>query len=601
MPHPPRPIRSTRLLPALLLATAFTAACGDDPVEPRDPMLASVRGAPGSLVIVPDVFCPIGGDGGSAGTMARCGTITAGDSIHFIAYEIGDDGTAREARGTSWAVSEEKLATVSREGWVRGVEPGEVTLIANVGPRSADTVLTIEAARIVSVRISAGTAALPVGGTLPLAATLVDVLGNEMPAKAVDWYVHNTAVATVDPDGTVHGLADGHVIVSAFGPDNSGGWIDLTVGTGVPAGAGFALAGSSVGGHHACGVGAAGEGYCWGWNYYGQLGQGYFSEEDVFFPSPLRVRSKAPFREVSAGSFHSCAVGTDDAAWCWGDNGNGRLGAGTAGAPSPVPLAVEGGAVYRTISAGGDHTCALRTDGAAVCWGANYTGQLGNGTAGDAPSPAPVAGATAFTAIRAGLWHSCGLDPSGAAWCWGDNSFGQVGNGNMMGGAPRGVPTAVRSTARFTVLETSSAGSHTCGLTPDGEAWCWGRNDSGQLGDGTTESRNRPTPVATSLRFGVIAPASHHTCALTTDGAAWCWGDNSAGQLGDNSLTGRRAPVAVATALRFETLQGTNNVTCGRTSAGETYCWGSNWTGTLGAGLKERGAMAASPLPVAQP
>src|SRR5690606_29416051 len=269
--------------------------------------------------------------------------------------------------------------------------------------------------------------------------------------------------------------------------------------------------------------------------------------------------------------------------------------------PSPLPLAVEGGAVYQAISAGGDHTCALRTDGAAVCWGSNYTGQLGNGSATDAPSPTPVAGATAFTSIRAGLWHSCALDGSGAAWCWGDNSFGQVGNGNMMGGAPRGVPTAVRGTARFTVLETSSAGSHTCGLTAGGEAWCWGRNDSGQLGDGTTESRNRPTPVATTLRFDVIAPASHHTCGLTPDGAAWCWGDNSSGQLGDNSLTSRRTPVAVATELRFESLQGTNNVTCGRTSAGETYCWGSNWTGTLGAGLDDRGAMAASPLPVARP
>jgi alpha-tubulin suppressor-like RCC1 family protein len=580
------------MVPAVALAgTLAAAACGGgDAVEPGGPELA-IRGRPGSVTIVADVFCPL----------PPCGGLAAGDSMHFVAYRIDDAGVGRALHGADWQVSDTAVATVSREGWLRGRKPGAVQLIASQGQLRADTLVEVTAARIAQVRVTAASSTVPVGGTVQLTATVIDVLGHELPGQPVSWFVHNPAAAKVDEKGVLSGANDGHAIVSAFASNGVGGWIGLQIGSGVPSAAAFSLADVSVGAHHTCGVAQDGAAYCWGWNFYGQLGQGYTSGQEELFGTPLRVQGGEPFLAVSGGSYHTCALTPEGRAWCWGGNMSGQLGHGIVGGGTPKPAPVEGNATYRSVSGGGDHTCALRTDGVAVCWGANAWGQVGNGSPNDVGTPTPVVGSTTFSTVRAGLFHTCALDGQGAAYCWGDNMYGQVGDGKLGPGLYKAVPTTVRTPLRFTALETSAAASHTCALNAAGEAYCWGINQSGQLGDGTRDSRARPVRVNTTLRFTALALGAHHTCGITADGTAHCWGNNDEAQLGDHTLTSRLAPGPVATALRFKWLRASNNTTCGKALTGGTYCWGANASAQLGAGFAEPGTLSAMPLPVAQP
>jgi alpha-tubulin suppressor-like RCC1 family protein len=195
--------------------------------------------------------------------------------------------------------------------------------------------------------------------------------------------------------------------------------------------------------------------------------------------------------------------------------------------------------VFQSISAGAGHTCGLTADGTAYCWGVNYKGQLGDGTMGGRRnSPAAVAGGLVFTYISAGAEHTCGLTTDGVAYCWGDNNNGRLGDGTTTS-RPR--PVAV---ARGLVFRAIAGNEHTCGLTRDGAAYCWGPNTFGRLGDGSTNSRLSPVAVSRGLVFKAISVGEYRSCALTTDGAAYCWGVR--GQLGNGlTTTDGRTPAAV--------------------------------------------------------
>ena len=204
-----------------------------------------------------------------------------------------------------------------------------------------------------------------------------------------------------------------------------------------------------------------------------------------------------------------------------------------------------------------------------------------NGGGSTAPvSTPPVA------SVSAGDNHSCGLTPEGAAYCWGDNTFGELGNGTMTGST---TPVAVSGGRRFVVL---SAGSrHTCGLTPAGAAYCWGSNPTGQVGNGTTNDASTPVPVSDGLTFAALSAGGFHTCGITTAGAAYCWGSNLEGQLGAGTSSGpntcgasacSETPVAVLGGLTFIAVSAGEFHTCGVTSANAAYCWGYNFDGVLG-------------------
>jgi alpha-tubulin suppressor-like RCC1 family protein len=193
---------------------------------------------------------------------------------------------------------------------------------------------------------------------------------------------------------------------------------------------------------------------------------------------------------LSAGWNHSCALDTVGHAYCWGQNNFGQLGDGT-NIIRAVPTAVGGDLLFRAIAAGGSHTCALTTDDQTYCWGRNSAGQLGIDDNQPHTLPAHVGGPpTPFTTITAGGVHSCALTSAGDAYCWGRNSYGQVGDGTTL---DRNTPVKVVGGLSFATIQAN--GAHTCAtLSNGGTAYCWGNNSDGQVGDGTTV--DRPEPVA---------------------------------------------------------------------------------------------------------
>jgi alpha-tubulin suppressor-like RCC1 family protein len=176
---------------------------------------------------------------------------------------------------------------------------------------------------------------------------------------------------------------------------------------------------------HTCAVTSEGEGYCWGNNNWAQLGDSTRAARSAPAPVPLNV----VFSKISAGGRHTCGLTTSGDAYCWGWNAFGQLGDGsTAIRLTAVPVRA-GTLVFSNIVAGWYHTCALASGGAAYCWGFNSRGQLGNGSTTDSSSPTPVGGGLLFTELSLGVSHTCGVTKTGTTYCWGENTFGQLGDG----------------------------------------------------------------------------------------------------------------------------------------------------------------------------
>jgi Tol biopolymer transport system component/alpha-tubulin suppressor-like RCC1 family protein len=341
--------------------------------------------------------------------------------------------------------------------------------------------------------------------------------------------------------------------------------------------------------YHTCGVTTSHAAYCWGSNAWGQLGDGTPSDGSA---TPVLVTGDLNFTLVSVGQTHTCGLTTGGTAYCWGGSFFGQVGDGTTTSrASPVPV---GGAVrFTQVSVGNYHSCGVATSGEGYCWGENFpTGKLGDGTTMDRAVPTPVLSVLTFVAIDAGRFHTCGLTVQGTAACWGSNSNGQLGDG--ISGVNQQVPLPVASLTGFA---TVSAGDvHTCGVTAGGAASCWGRNTSGELGDGTTTGHTIPQSVAGAFTFSFVESGASHTCGVTTSHAALCWGDNAAGELGDGTTVGRTTPVPVTGGLSFVTVSSGTQYSCGVTTSGAAYCWGTNGLGQLGTGT----GSSVTPVRVAQ-
>lgn len=340
----------------------------------------------------------------------------------------------------------------------------------------------------------------------------------------------------------------------------------------------------AVGTWHTCALTNGGGVKCWGKNEYSQLGDGTATNQSI----PVDVMSlDSGVVAIAAGGGHTCALTRDGGVRCWGLNFNGQLGDGTAGNQKWLPVNVIGlssGVV--AITAGDAHTCALTTNGGVKCWGYNNAGQLGDGTTVDKVTPMIVVGlGSGIAAITTGVGHTCALTDSGGVKCWGFNNYGQLGDGTT--GDNKSLPVNVVGLASGVAAITAGYG-HTCALTSGGGVKCWGRNNTGQLGDGTT-GNDRPNPVdVTGLGNGVVAIAAgnSHTCALTSGGGVKCWGRNNTGQLG-NGTTGSDSPNPVdVTGLGNRVIAITAGFahTCALTSDGGVKCWGDNQDGQLGDG-----------------
>jgi alpha-tubulin suppressor-like RCC1 family protein len=247
-------------------------------------------------------------------------------------------------------------------------------------------------------------------------------------------------------------------------------------------------------------------------------------------PATPVAADTTPTTDVIAVSDHTCVVTTVGGVKCWGDNNRGGLGDGTM-TPSSSPVDVMGLASGVTAIAAGDrYSCALTSGGGVRCWGYNEFGQLGDGTNTDRATPVDVTGLpSGVSAIDARGEHTCALLTAGGVKCWGANINGQLGDGTT---ASSGVPVDVAGLTSG-VSAIAVGGEHSCALTSGSGLKCWGLNAKGQVGIGTTTDSDPPVDVA-GLAGGVSAVAAgfYHVCGITKDGGVTCWGGNESGQLG---------------------------------------------------------------------
>ncbi|HUR93552.1 MAG TPA: hypothetical protein VMY76_03140 [Gemmatimonadales bacterium] len=236
------------------------------------------------------------------------------------------------------------------------------------------------------------------------------------------------------------------------------------------------------------------------------------------------------------------------------------------------------------VSGGQDqNTCGVTSEHRAYCWGRNYRGQLGDGTTSTAElTPIAVATTLTFSQVSAGWLHTCAVTPDHRAYCWGSNGAGALGDGTKDDHA---TPVAVTGGHQFRQVDAGM--DFTCGLTyPDNRAYCWGNNTFGQLGAGSTsEPVVSPAAVVGGLYFQQVKVGGLHACGITTTNRAYCWGYNAYGRLGDSTNVSRSRPTRVAAGTRrFRQLDAGGGHTCAVTTTYKAFCWGNGTNGVLGIG-----------------
>lgn len=381
---------------------------------------------------------------------------------------------------------------------------------------------------------------------------------------------------------------------------------------------------------HTCAQVTTGPLRCWGSNARGNLGQGHGHDiGDSVGESTVSVDLGAGRRAiaVSLGGFNSCAIDDLGAVRCWGAGDRGQLAQGNTAdvgdSAGETTVEVTLGQPAKSVSVGNFHACAIVEDGSVRCWGANYSGQLAQGTTeaigdepGETPPPVDLGAGVRATSLAAGADFTCAITDLGAVRCWGVNGSGVVVNGTAggaIGDLPGESPSVIELGPGRTATALAVGHGHACVITDLGEVRCWGRNEAGQLGQGHTDAiGDQPGegPVAVDLGAGrtavAVSASFSNTCAITDLGELRCWGANLDGQLGQGDRdpigdSGSETTGAIdlgtgrkATAVTM----GTYHV-CAATGDGAIRCWGRNDSGQLGRGNNDSYGTLPGQIPAA--
>jgi alpha-tubulin suppressor-like RCC1 family protein len=356
----------------------------------------------------------------------------------------------------------------------------------------------------------------------------------------------------------------------------------------------------SVGETSACALFPGGTVKCWGDNEFGQLGDG----TTTISPMPVTVAGLTGATAVSVGNSFACALLAGGAVRCWGFNDKGQLGNGTSDASvssfSSTPVAVSGISGATAISTGEEFACAVIAGGTVECWGDNRLGELGNAIVDASATPfssTPVAiqGLSGATAVAAGVYAACAVLSGGTVECWGYNGSGQLGNPGVTANSSA-TPVAVSGLTGVTALSLGIESEFACALLSGGSIECWGDNEYGQLGDGTTNGSATPVAVSGVAGATAVAAGDYFACALSSGGTAQCWGYDYLGELGNNAtVTYDPTPVAVS-GIANATSISAGASTCVVSLGGTVHCWGSNEDGQLGDGSE---GVSSTPVAVA--
>jgi uncharacterized protein YjdB len=571
------------------------AACGGDGDSPSSPDNGGGAPTPVSTVSV---------------TPATA-TVVIGKTTQLSAAPKDAAGNVLTGRAIAWTTSAATVATVDANGLVTGIAAGTANITATSEGKSAQAGITVTLVPVASVTIAPNAPTVKVGATATLAATLKDEAGNELTGRAVTWSSSAPTVATIDAaSGVVTGVAAGTATMTATSEGKTGS-TTVTVSAAVKPVDQILLA-------PALDTLEAFSSEMIGRILKDADGNVLTNREIRWTSSNLAVAAIDPltgmltgvdrgtvtvtatsegktatvtrvvvikYRSISAGTMHACDIASGGIVWCWGLNGaEGRLGNPVLGetSMSNVPVKLPGDLRFAQLSTYGRHTCGITLDGKAYCWGYNGWGGLGSGSnAGQSATPMAVSGNLTFRSISAGADHTCGVTTDNRAYCWGNNDWRQLGTGTVFSGTP--VP--VSNTLSFAKVNAGTGA--TCGITTGGTTYCWGANSIGQAGDGGKISYGNvfvatPQQVVGGQTFQSVTLGNQFACALTTLGQAYCWGGNNS-KLGNGpNGVDSSSPVQVSGGLLFQSISAGYGHTCGVTTLSQVYCWGLNGSGQLG-------------------
>jgi alpha-tubulin suppressor-like RCC1 family protein len=572
------------------------AACGGDSDSPSSPNNGGGDPAPVATVSI----------------TPAAGTVVVGKTTQLAATAKDAAGNVLTGRSTTWTTSAANVASVSGSGLVTGVATGAANIIATIEGKSAQAAITVSAVPVASVTVTPNAPTVKVGSTVTLAAAVKDEQGNVLTGRAVAWSTSAPTVATVDAaTGVVTGVAAGTATLTATSEGKAGSTtVTVSAATNPVASITILPAQDTLEAYSSQLLGimlrdAQGNRLTdrevrWSVSNAAIAAidpvQGMLTGVDrgtVTVTATSEGKSATAnivvvikYRSISAGTMHACDIASGGIVWCWGLNGaEGRLGSPQLGesSMSNVPMKLPGELRFAQLSTYGRHTCGITLEGKAYCWGYNGWGSLGSGSnAGQSATPMAVSGNLTFRSVSAGADHTCGVTTDNRAYCWGNNDWRQLGTGTTFSGTP----VLVSNTLSFAKVNAGTGS--TCGITTAGATYCWGANSIGQAGDGGKISYGNtfvstPQQVVGGQTFQSVTLGNQFACAVTVVGQGYCWGSNNS-KLGNGpNGVDSSSPVQVAGGLLFQMISAGYGHACGVTTAQQVYCWGLNGSGQLGA------------------